>query len=151
MRTGFARKGCQIRIRGLLWCVQTDDQQQLPARRRQTMSHRTLRKVEEFIQQKLADEFGVADIARAACLSPYHLARVFRQTTGQSLWQFVLRSRAALARSLIVRRPAASLADIASLSGFGSYAQFVAAFRKVYGIAPSDYRRSLDAEAADGR
>lgn len=128
--------------------MQSDALTQLQApRRRQAVSQRTLRKVEEFVQQNLAHDFGVHDIARAAGVSPYHLGRAFRQATGKSLWQYVLRSRAALAGSLIVVRPATPLADIASLSGFASYAQFVAAFRKVYGVVPSMYRRGLDTDA----
>lgn len=126
-------------------------QQTLPplAPHRQTLSQRTIRKVEEYVQQNLARDFCVQDIARAACVSPYHLARNFRRATGQSLWQYVLRSRAALACSLIVRRPTEPLADIAGLSGFSCYAQFVAAFRKVYGVTPGNYRRGVDAAAPD--
>ncbi|MBC7381213.1 MAG: AraC family transcriptional regulator, partial [Burkholderiaceae bacterium] len=78
-----------------------------------------------------------------ACLSPYHLGRTFHQTTGHSLWQYVLQCRAALARGLIAGRPGLPLADIAVQSGFESYSQFIAAFRKANGVSPGEYRRNL--------
>ena len=116
----------------------------MPTRRRRcAVAPRTLRKVHEFIEANLAREFSIDDIAQAACLSPFHLGRAYRQTTGQSLWQYVLQCRAALARSLIAARPDATLAEIAGLSGFESYSQFIAVFRKAHGMAPGEYRRML--------
>lgn len=110
---------------------------------RAAMSCRTLRMVQDFIQANLARQFSVDDIARAACLSSYHLGRTFHQTTGHSLWQYVLQCRAALARGLIAGRPGLPLADIAVQSGFESYSQFIAAFRKAHGVSPGEYRRNL--------
>lgn len=115
-----------------------------PAGRSCTLAPRTLRKVRDFVQANLAREFGIEDIARAAFLSPYHLGRGWHQATGQSLWQYVLASRAELACSLIEADPQATLADIAARSGFGSYGQFIAAFRKAFGETPGDYRRRLE-------
>jgi AraC family transcriptional regulator len=115
-----------------------------PTARHSALSQRTLRKVREFIHDHLAQEFGIGDIARAACLSPHHLGRGFHEATGQSLWQYVLESRAALARTLIAAQPDVTLADIAGRTGFDSYGQFIAAFRKAYGITPGQHRRLLD-------
>jgi AraC-like DNA-binding protein len=111
-----------------------------PRGARCALSPCTLRKVREFIEEHLADDIGVADIACAASLSPHHLGRSFRQATGQSLWQYVLARRAHRARGLIERHPLTTLAQIASMSGFESYSQFIAAFRKLHGITPGAYR-----------
>lgn len=108
------------------------------------LSRRTLRKVQDFIDTNLANQFGIKDIARAACLSPDHLGHAFRQSTGQSLWQHVLQCRTSLACRLIAGRPDTTLAEIAQCSGFESYSQFVAAFRKACGQTPGDYRRLVD-------
>ena len=115
-------------------------------RARRALSPRTLRKVREYVEGHLADDIGVADIAEAACVSPHHLGRGFRAATGQSLWQYVLTRRAIRARTLIDTRPLTTLSEIASLCGFESYGQFIAAFRKVHGLAPSGYRRDADGQ-----
>jgi AraC family transcriptional regulator len=115
-----------------------------PASRPAALSPRTLRKVQDFIDANLANQFSVKDIANAACLSPDHLGHAFRQSTGRSLWQHVLQCRTSLACSLIAGQPEATLADIALCSGFESYSQFVTAFRRVCGQTPGDYRRLVD-------
>lgn len=110
------------------------------------LSRRSLRRVQEFIAANLARDIRVADIARAASLSAYHLGRSYHRATGQSLWQHVLQARANLAYRLITEQADTSLAEIASLCGFQSYGQFIAAFRKTYGVTPGALRRALEAE-----
>lgn len=111
------------------------------------LSQRTLRRVHEFVAANLARDIGIADIAEAASLSPYHLGRSYHQATGQSLWQYVLQRRAHLAQRLIREQPGVPLAEIAVLCGFHSYSQFIAAFRKTHGLAPGAYRQALDRAA----
>lgn len=121
----------------------TDPAAPVPGRRLALSPH-TLRKVQEFIEDNLARDFSVHDIAHAAFLSPYHLGRSFRQATGQSLWQYVLQRRAARARALIDAEVDSTLSEIAAVCGFESYSQFIAAFRKAYGVTPGNYRRLHD-------
>jgi AraC family transcriptional regulator len=111
---------------------------------RSALSPRTLRRVHEYIVANLASDFRIEDIAQAACLSACHLGHSFRQATGQSLWQYVLHCRARFACELIAAQPRATLAAIAAQCGFEAYSQFIAAFRKAYGLTPSSYRRGLD-------
>jgi len=110
------------------------------------LAPRTLRRVSEFIEEHLAEDIGVADIASAASLSAHHLGRSFRQATGQSLWQYVLARRAHRARLLIEQRPLTTLAEIAARSGFDSYSQFIAVFRKAHGVTPGAWRRRAQAQ-----
>ena len=109
------------------------------------LSPRTLRMVQEFVEANLARDIGVEDIAQAAFLSPHHLGRSFHQATGHSLWQYVLQRRTERARGLIEAQPQSTLGDIAALSGFESYSQFIAAFRKIFGVTPGSYRRLREA------
>ncbi len=108
------------------------------------LSRRTLRRVHEFIAANLAHDIRIADIARAAALSAWHLGRSYHQATGQSLWQYVLQARARHAHRLIAEQPDTPLAEIALQCGFQSYGQFIAAFRKTYGLTPGAWRRTLD-------
>ena len=113
----------------------------LLSRCRAALSQGALRKVKDFIHTHLATQFNIDDIAHAACLSTHHLGRAWHQTTGLSLWQYVLQCRVALACSLISQNPETQLGDIAAQSGFESYSQFIVAFRKRHGVTPGDWRR----------
>ena len=100
-------------------------------------------RLQSFIREHLHMPLSLDALADEMNLSPYHLGRLFRATTGQSLWQYVLDCRADQAHRWIAAHPSMPLSQIASACGFESYSQFVAVFRKRYGQRPSEYRQSL--------
>jgi AraC family transcriptional regulator len=105
------------------------------------LSRRVRARVEEYVQRNLGRDLALAEIAAVAGISPRQLSRGFRAATGQSLWQFVIERRVREATRMLARRPSLSLSYVAQACGFVSYSQFIAAFRKVYGQLPSEYRR----------
>ncbi len=81
--------------------------------------------------------------------SPFHLSRIFRQTTGVSLRGYLGRLRARLAAERL-SRGAPDLTELALDLGFADHAHFTNAFRREWGVAPSRLRRSLgDATSVD--
>jgi AraC-like DNA-binding protein len=98
--------------------------------------------VEAYIRQHLTQDLNLASIAAVADMSPHQLSRTFRITTGQSLWQFVIELRAREALRMMATDPSQPLSYVAHASGFQTYSQFIAAFRKVFGQLPSEYRRT---------
>lgn len=114
-----------------------------PAGRRNAYLSRQQRaRAEDYIRQNLGQDLSLTGIAAIAEMNPHQLSRAFRQVTGQSLWQFVIECRAREAMRMMNRSRALSLSYIARACGFESYSQFIAAFRKLYGQLPSEYRRS---------
>ncbi len=99
-------------------------------------------RAEDYVRQNLGRDIGLVDIAAVVDLSPHQLGRAFRAATGQSLWQFVIECRAREAMRMMTRNRTLSLSYIARACGFESYSQFIAAFRKVFGQLPSEYRRT---------
>ena len=98
-------------------------------------------------QAILLREFGqnqtVPDLASRLNSSPFHLARLFRRTTGCSIHEYrhALRMGAALSRLQSAR---GDLAEIALDLGFSSHSHFSAAFRNYFGRAPSLCLRRFD-------
>jgi len=99
-------------------------------------------RAEDYVRQNLGRDISLVDIAAVVDLSPHQLGRSFRVATGQSLWQFVIECRAREALRMMTRNRTLSLSYIARACGFESYSQFIAAFRKVFGQLPSEYRRT---------
>jgi AraC family transcriptional regulator len=86
----------------------------------------------------------LAEVARRVHYSPYHLARLFRARTGQTIhgyWQ-QLRVRGSIDRVLGGREP---LALIAADLGFASHSHFTTTFGKAFGIRPAEARRGAGA------
>lgn len=97
------------------------------------------------ILENLAEPLKLDDIARAVRLSPFHLCRVFRRTTGRTLHQYrtALRLRVALDR---IADPRVDLAGLSLELGYSSHSHFTAAFRKEFGVSPSKIRGREQAE-----
>lgn len=106
------------------------------------LTRRTRARIEDYVRQNLGRDIGLAEIAALVGVSPRQLSRAFRAATGQSLWQFVIECRVREATRMLGRNRSLSLSYIARACGFESYSQFIAAFRKVFGQLPSEYRRS---------
>ena len=98
-----------------------------------------LRRVLDYIEENLAAELSLTDLAAVAGLSPYHFARGFRQDVGEPPHRYVLRRRVAMASGLLAKTNL-PVADIAIRCGFSSASHFSTFFRKAFGTTPSRYR-----------
>ncbi|KQP59831.1 hypothetical protein ASF41_08890 [Methylobacterium sp. Leaf111] len=93
-----------------------------------------------FIRDNLDRDLSVTELAAAACLSPFHFARLFKRVTGKTPYGFVSAERLARARRLLAERKL-PLVDVALSSGFSSQAAFSTAFKRVTGCTPGEYRQ----------
>lgn len=103
---------------------------------------RQLRKVEDHLQARLAEEISVGELAGLVDLSPFHFCRVFKQTTGMSPLQFVTRERISRAQQLM-RASSRSLIEIALEVGYPNPSHFAQVFRRVVGTTPTEFRVAL--------
>lgn len=99
-----------------------------------------LSRVLDFIEAHLAEDVGLTALAEVAGLSPFHFARVFRQQTGISPYQHVIRRRVERATRLLAEG-ALPIAEVARLCGFSSQSHFTAAFTRATGVTPGRFRR----------
>lgn len=124
----------------------TDLDPEAPARRRRADTTDAHREIAEETRLQLARRFRepltIDELARAAHCSPFHLCRVFRAVVGSTIHDTLtdLRLRAALER---VGESRDDLSFIAADCGFSSAAHFSTAFRRSFGVPPSEIRRSL--------
>lgn len=101
--------------------------------------------VVDALQRVLAMHFeqnpSLEQIAARLHYSPFHLCRVFRKHTGQSIRQYVnqLRLRASLEH---VTQSNTDLTHLALRLGFASHSHFTEAFRKTFGTPPSTLRKT---------
>jgi len=106
------------------------------------LSPSKLRVVKAFVNENLASSLSLADIANLVQMGPCHFARAFKESTGLSPHQYVLRRRIDRAVEML-KDERSSLAGIAYDLGFSSQGHFTAVFRKFTGTQPSSYREQL--------
>ncbi|MCP3138791.1 AraC family transcriptional regulator [Pyxidicoccus xibeiensis] len=124
-----------------------------PNRSRGGVSPAALRRVHVFAVAHLDGPLRLADLAARAQLSPYHFARAFKSSTGETPRAYVERLRVEKATELI-RDTELPLADVALACGFSSQSRLTTAFRRATGFTPARYRRGTEARlgtATDAR
>ena len=109
------------------------------APRRLTLTNAMLRRLFDHIEQRLADELRLAELAALARLSDDHFLRAFKAAVGQTPHQYVLERRIVLTQHLL-QRSALPIAAVARKAGFRGASHFAAAFRQRVGTSPSAWR-----------
>jgi AraC family transcriptional regulator len=100
-----------------------------------------IRRAQDFIRENLADRISLKEIADAAGdVSPYHFARLFKQATGFSPYQFLIECRVLTAQQLLRAKRELSLGEIAFRCGFADQSSFTRCFRQRTGLTPKQYR-----------
>jgi AraC family transcriptional regulator len=95
----------------------------------------------DFIQAHHQEEIGFRDIANELDMSPYHFARMFRHSAGESPHQFIMRCRIESAKKLLIEGNMC-IADIACEVGYKSQSYFTTRFALLVGMTPAAFRGS---------
>ena len=99
-----------------------------------------LRRVTEFVQERLEDRLLLPDLAEVAALSPFHFLRAFRRATGLTPHAYVTARRMERALRLLLSTRA-SVPEIAARLGYAHPANFRRAFRRALGVMPGEVPR----------
>jgi AraC-like DNA-binding protein len=90
------------------------------------------------IEESFQERHSLLSLSRAAGMSPFHFARVFRSLTGTPPARYLLHVRLERARSMLRRgRP---VTEVSYDCGFRNLSYFTRAFRKRYRTPPSAIR-----------
>lgn len=99
-----------------------------------------LRRVIDYINDKLGEELRVADLAGEVEMSLYHFARLFKRATGLAPHQYIMQKRIEKAKRLLVETEL-PIAQVALEIGFQSQSRFTTLFRHLTCATPRAYRR----------
>jgi AraC-like DNA-binding protein len=92
----------------------------------------------ELIDNELAS-LKLSEIAKRSGLSLRNFNRLFLQETGLTPKDFLILRRVEKAKGLL-RKSRMTVTDIALEVGYGSLSKFIATFKRIEGILPSDFR-----------
>ncbi|PYM35172.1 MAG: hypothetical protein DME17_13530 [Candidatus Rokuibacteriota bacterium] len=98
-----------------------------------------LRRVCDFIEDNLNQPLTLLDLSAVVHVSPYLVARLFKERTGVPPHRFVLGRRIARASALL-QESQLPIGEVGRLVGFRTPSYFPTAFRRMTGITPSAYR-----------
>ena len=111
------------------------------------LSAERLAKVEQLVQERLAEAIHVEDMAAVAGLSPFHFSRMFHASTGKAPHAYVTAKRMEAACELLASSDL-PLAKVATRVGYRTQAHFTGVFHRHVGVTPRTYRVSRSQAAA---
>lgn len=109
-------------------------------------SSATVHAIYRIIQAHRYEKLSTGDIAGYLSLSSGYLCRHFKEQTGMTLTQYISEQKINEAKYLLTST-SMSLSDIALKLGYSSQQQFQAAFKKISGVTPNQFRSEQLSEA----
>ncbi len=109
---------------------------------------RAVRLSREYLEEHVRENVALADLARFAGLSPFHLCRVFRDAVGMTPHAYQTQVRVRRAKSLLEAGLPITVA--ATEAGFCDQAHLTRHFKRIVGLTPGRYVRGATAAGAPG-
>lgn len=96
-------------------------------------------KAKRYVNARLEDKISLESVARHVGVSPYYFCKVFKQSVGMTLTEYVNRRRVEWAKRRLAD-PRARVTEVAFDVGFQSISQFNRSFLRYVGESPTRYR-----------
>ncbi len=94
----------------------------------------TVNRAVRYIEAHLTEDLTLDDLAEAVHLSKFYLNRRFKQFTGLTVHQFILKKRLITARTMLLS--GVSAMDACMGCGFNDYSNFLKAFKREFLLSP---------------
>ena len=93
-----------------------------------------------YINSNIFREISISEVCEAVHISKYHFCRQFRQSTGMTVMEYILKTRIILAKNLLLSEKI-SVSEVSRKCGFSSTSYFCRAFKENTGVTPLAFRK----------
>lgn len=98
-----------------------------------------LHQIIDYVHTSLQGDLSLSAMATVIGMSPYHFSRLFKQSTGMTPYQYVIRYRLERAKELL-QHSNLTIAQIAYMTGFSNQSHFTQQFKRQYQKTPQKLR-----------
>lgn len=106
--------------------------------RQDVTENEAVNQVVAYIESHLVEDLNLDSVADVSHLSKFYLDRQFKQYTGLTIYQYILKKRLITARTML--RSGASVMDACMGCGFNDYSNFLKAFKREFGRMPKEFK-----------
>lgn len=105
---------------------------------------RLINKTEDYIEINLDKQITLSDAAKNVNFSEYHFHRLFSKYSNETLKQFITRIKMERSAIYLAVNSEISITEIAFMYGYNSSSSYNKAFKKHYGMSPTEFRREQE-------
>ena len=93
-----------------------------------------------YIDTHINDDISLENLAKEFYVSKFHISHVFKDNIGMSIHQYIIKRRLSLCADGITAGQ--EITTLYQQCGFADYSSFYRAFKKEYGMSPSEYKET---------
>ena len=98
-----------------------------------------INQIVSYINNHYNEDLNLEHLADQFYLSKYYLSHQFKQFTGLSLYQFIMKKRLTIARNMLMQGK--TVTEAYTECGFNDYSNFLKVFKREFGEKPSVFIR----------
>lgn len=107
-----------------------------------------VKRIINYLNENYEHKISLEQIAHNMYLSPVYISKIFKEETGESPINYLIKIRLEKARDILTHSDSRSIKNIANSVGYDDVYHFSKLFKKYYGVAPLYFKRSLAAKNA---
>jgi AraC-like DNA-binding protein len=101
-----------------------------------------LKRAKQFIGEHQGETLSLDQMAKALNVSTFYFCKMFKKATGLTFTDYLSRTRVERAKNLLLN-PNVRVSEVAYDCGFVSLTHFNRVFKRIVGVSPTAFRRSL--------
>lgn len=102
-----------------------------------------VKRIINYLNENYEHKISLDQIAHNMYLSPVYISKIFKEETGESPINYLIKIRLEKAKEILTSYNSGSIKSIANEVGYDDVYHFSKLFKKYYGISPQNYRKTL--------
>jgi len=94
-----------------------------------------------YIYRHIDTNITLDELARLNSVSKYHFHRIFKEETGENLFERISAIRLQKAANLLITNRYSTISEIAQLCGYSSHSSFIKAFKNRFTYTPTQWKK----------
>jgi len=93
-----------------------------------------------YIYKHIDTNITLDELAKLNSVSKYHFHRIFKEETGEKLFERINSIRLQKAANLLISNSYSTISEIREQSGYSSHSSFIKAFKNRFGFTPTQWK-----------
>jgi len=108
-----------------------------------------VKRIINYMSENFEKKISLDQIAHNMYLSPVYVSKIFKEETGESPINYLIKIRLEKAKAILERGEGGSIKSIANEVGYEDVYHFSKLFKKYYGVSPLNYKKGYESQSID--